>query len=43
MLVTLSMLLFGKTGVEPVLAVSEIVAAVGILTFAANLFLNLKP
>jgi hypothetical protein len=43
MLVTLSMLLFGKTGVEPVLAVSDIVAAVGILTFAANLFLNLKP
>lgn len=42
MLVSLSALLFGKTGVEPILAVSEIVAAAGIAVFAANLFLNLK-
>ena len=42
MLFTLSMVLFGKTGIEPILGVSEIMAAAGILTFAANLFLNLK-
>jgi cbb3-type cytochrome oxidase subunit 1 len=42
MLVALSMLLFGRTGVEPVLALSEIVATTGIAVFAANLFLNLK-
>jgi len=42
MLFTLSLVLFGKTGIEPILGVSEIMAAAGILTFAANLFLNLK-
>lgn len=42
MLVALSMLLFGNMAVAPVLAISEIVAAAGILVFAANLFLNLK-
>lgn len=42
MMVSLSFLRFGHTGVIPVLAISEIVAAVGILVFAANIFINLK-
>jgi hypothetical protein len=42
MMVALSMLLLGHPQVEPVLAASEIVGALGIVAFAANLFLNLK-
>lgn len=40
MLVSLSMLLLGNPAVEPVLACSEIVAAVAIASFAANIYLN---
>jgi hypothetical protein len=42
MMVALSMLLLGHHGIEPVLAGSEIVGAVGIVAFAANLFVNLR-
>jgi hypothetical protein len=41
MLVSLSMLLLGNPAVEPVLAISEIAAALGIAAFAANVFVNL--
>jgi len=37
-----TLLATGNKGVVPVLASSEIVAAVAVLAFAANLFLNLK-
>jgi hypothetical protein len=37
----LTLVLFGNESVVPVLVVSEIMAAGGILVFAANLFLNL--
>jgi hypothetical protein len=42
MMVALGLVLFGRMEVAPVLALGEIVAAVGILAFAANLFINLK-
>ncbi|KQV45681.1 cytochrome-c oxidase [Massilia sp. Root335] len=42
MMGALSMLLFGHVGIAPLLAVSEIIAALAIVAFAANLFLNLK-
>lgn len=42
MMLALTALLLGNPQVVPVLAVSEIVAAIGILAFAANIFLNLK-
>jgi hypothetical protein len=42
MMVALSLLLFGKAGIEPVLAIAEVTAATAILAFAANLFINLK-
>jgi hypothetical protein len=42
MMIALTFLLFGKQQVLPLLAGSEIVAALGALAFAANLFLNLK-
>jgi hypothetical protein len=42
MAVALALLLTGMRQIVPVLAVSEIVAALGILCFAANLFMNLK-
>ena len=42
MMIALACLLFGQTAIAPVLAVSEIVGALGIVAFAANLFLNLK-
>jgi hypothetical protein len=44
MMVALSLVLLGRTGIEPALALAlaEIVAALGISAFAANLFLNLK-
>ena len=38
---SLTMVLFGNMALVPVLLVSEILAAAGILVFAANLFLNL--
>ncbi|GAB3427679.1 cbb3-type cytochrome c oxidase subunit I [Massilia solisilvae] len=41
MVVALSMVLLGNHAVEPVLALSEILAAAGVAAFAANLFLNL--
>jgi hypothetical protein len=40
MLVSLSAMLLGKAGVEPVLAASEIVAAAAIAAFAANIYIN---
>ncbi len=42
MLIALTLLLAGNRQIVPVLAVSEIVAALGIIVFAANIFLNLK-
>jgi hypothetical protein len=42
MMVALSLLVMGNVAVAPVLAASEIVAALGIAAFAANLFLNVK-
>jgi hypothetical protein len=42
MMGALSMLLLGHVAVAPVLAIAEIIAALAILAFAANLFLNLK-
>jgi hypothetical protein len=42
MMIALSMLMLGNKAVIPVLAISEIVAALGIVVFAINLFLNLK-
>lgn len=40
MLGSLAALLLGKEGIEPVLATAEIVAAAGIATFAANIYIN---
>jgi hypothetical protein len=42
MAVSLAFVLTGERSVIPVLAISEIVAAAGILVFAANIFVNLK-
>jgi cbb3-type cytochrome oxidase subunit 1 len=42
MMGALTMLLLGHTAIAPVLAISEIIGALAILAFAANLFLNLK-
>jgi hypothetical protein len=42
MMVALTMLLLGNQKVVPVLAVAEILAAVGIVVFAFNIFMNLK-
>ena len=42
MMGALSMLLLGHIAIAPVLAISEIIGALAILAFAANLFLNLK-
>lgn len=42
MALALSLVLLGKTAVVPMLVVSEMLAAAGILVFAANLFLNLN-
>lgn len=35
-------MLLGHAGIAPVLAIAEIVGALAILAFAANLFLNLE-
>jgi hypothetical protein len=42
MMVSLSLVLTGKMQLVPVLAASEIVAALGIIAFAVNIFVNLK-
>jgi hypothetical protein len=42
MMVALALLLMGNVALVPVLAASEIVAALGIAAFAANLFVNVK-
>jgi len=42
MAVSLSFVVTGSRAVIPVLAISEILAAAGILVFAANIFMNLK-
>jgi hypothetical protein len=42
MMVALGLVLFGRMEVAPLLALGEIVAAAGIVAFAANLFINLK-
>jgi hypothetical protein len=42
MMSALGLLLFGQVGVAPVLALAEIVAALGIVAFAVNMFINLK-
>jgi len=42
MLVSLTLLVLGHPGVIPVLGTAEIVAGLGIVAFAANIFLNLK-
>lgn len=42
MAVSLALLVTGERKVIPLLALSEIVAALGILVFAVNIFLNLK-
>ena len=42
MMSALALLLFGQVGVAPVLALAEIVAALGFVAFAVNMFINLK-
>jgi hypothetical protein len=42
MMVSLSFLMLGENKVVPLLGISEIAVAIGILIFAANIFLNLK-
>lgn len=42
MMLALAMLLFGQMAVAPVLALAEIAAALGIVAFAVNMFINLK-
>jgi len=42
MMSALGLLLFGQVGVAPVLALAEVAAALGIVAFAANMFINLK-
>ncbi len=42
MMVALGCVLKGYLGAIPVLAISEIIGALGIVAFAANIFLNLK-
>src|SRR5215468_6633694 len=43
MMGSLAVLLLGNEAVVPILGVSEILAAVGVLVFAANVFINVKP
>jgi len=43
MMVSLTLLLLGHPDVVPLLATAEIVAAIGVLVFACNIFLNVKP
>ena len=41
MMVSLALLLLGNRVIIPVLAMSELVMALGILAFAVNIFLNI--
>jgi hypothetical protein len=43
MMGSLAALLFGNEAVVPILGGSEIVAAAGVLVFAANIFINVQP
>ncbi len=43
MMVALAMVVTGQPQAVPVLVAGEMVAAVAVLVFAANLFINLKP
>jgi hypothetical protein len=43
MMGSLAFVLFGNTSAVPALIASEFVAAAGVLVFAANVFINLKP
>ncbi len=43
MVVALTALLLGNEAVVPFLGVAEITAAAGVLLFAANIFINVKP
>lgn len=43
MMVALTLLLFGHTGIVPVLAAAEFVSAAGVLVFAVNIFRNVLP
>jgi hypothetical protein len=43
MMGALTLLLLGHAEVVPVLAGAEIVAAVGVIVFAANVFINVRP
>ncbi len=43
MVVSLTALLLGNEAVLPFLGASEIAAATGVLLFAANVFINVKP
>jgi len=43
MMGSLCMLLLGNTSVVPILAASEVAAAFGVVAFACNIFLNVKP
>ncbi len=42
MMASLALVLKGHVGVVPALATGEILTALGILSFAANLFINVK-
>jgi hypothetical protein len=43
MMVSLAFLLLGNEAVVPALVASEFIAAAGVIVFAANVFINLKP
>ena len=43
MMVSLAMLLLGNEAFVPALGAAEFVAAAGVIVFAANVFINLKP
>jgi hypothetical protein len=43
MMVALTALLLGNEAAVPFLGTAEIVAAVGVIVFAANVFINVKP
>jgi hypothetical protein len=43
MMGSLAVLLLGNEAVVPILGISEILAAAGVLVFAANVFINVKP
>ena len=43
MMGSLAWFLMGHPGIVPLLGVAEIVAAGGVIAFASNVFLNVKP